>query len=62
MSMTRSSPAHLDLTRILYVKIEGHFMNCYGMGPYSKGFYLQRNPQGFKPNTNGLIRKTGFHF
>jgi len=42
--------------------LEGHFMNGYGFGPYPDGFYSQDNPQGFAPNTNALVVKTGFNF
>ena len=54
--------ARVDLNRFLYVKLEGHFMDGYGIGPYPDGFYPQQNPRGFKPNTNALVVKTGFHF
>lgn len=54
--------ARVDLNRFVYVKVEGHFMDGYGIGPYPNGFYPQVNPTGFKPNTNALILKTGFHF
>lgn len=54
--------ARLDINRFTYVKVEGHFMDGYGVGPYPNGFYPQQNPQGFKPNTNALVIKTGFHF
>lgn len=52
----------VDLNRFVYVKIEGHFMDGYGIGPYPDGFYPQQNPAGFKPTTNALVLKTGFHF
>jgi hypothetical protein len=54
--------ARFDLNRFLYAKVEGHFMEGYGFGPYPDGFYPQQNAQGFKPNTNALVVKTGFHF
>jgi hypothetical protein len=54
--------ARVDLNRFLYVKVEGHFMDGYGIGPYPDGFYPQQNPTGFKPTTNALVAKTGFHF
>jgi hypothetical protein len=44
------------------VKLEGHFINGYGVGTYPDGFYPQQNPQGFRTNTNALVIKTGFHF
>ncbi len=53
--------ARIDLTRFWYLKVEGHFMNGYG-NTYPDGFYPQVNPQGFKPNTNALIVKTGVNF
>ncbi|HKN71744.1 MAG TPA: hypothetical protein VJX30_11975 [Terriglobales bacterium] len=52
----------VDLNRFWDVKLEGHFMNGYGFGPYPDGFYSQDNPQGFAPNTNALVVKTGFNF
>jgi|SRR5579859_2317380 len=51
-----------DLNRFVYLKIEGHFMDGYGLGPYPDGFYPQQNPAGFKSKTNALVLKTGFHF
>jgi hypothetical protein len=54
--------ARLDLKRFWNVKIEGHFMDGYGSGPYPNGFYTQVNPQGFKPDTNALVIKTGINF
>jgi hypothetical protein len=52
----------VDLNRFWNLKIEGHFMNGYGSGPYPNGFYTQVNPQGFNPNTNALVMKTGINF
>ena len=52
----------VDLNRFWYVKVEGHFMNGYGSGPYPNGFYTQVNPGGLKPNTNALVVKTGINF
>ena len=54
--------ARVDLKQFWNVKVEGHFMNGYGSGPYPDGFYPQVNPQGFKPNTNALVVKTGINF
>jgi hypothetical protein len=54
--------ARVDLNRLWNVKVEGHFMNGYGSGPYPNGFYTQVNPQGFEPNTNALVVKTGINF
>jgi hypothetical protein len=52
----------VDLNKFWSVKIDGHFMNGYGSGPYPNGFYTQVNPQGFKPDTNALVIKTGINF
>ncbi len=52
----------VNINRFCYLKIEGHFMNGYGLSAYPDGFYLQQNPSGFKPDTNALVVKTGFHF
>jgi hypothetical protein len=54
--------ARLDLTSHWDLKIEGHFMNGYGTTDAFRGFYLQDNPQGFKPDTNLLIIRTGVEF
>jgi hypothetical protein len=54
--------ARVDLNRFTYVKVEGHFIDGYGLGAYPDGFYPQQNPQGFRTNTNALVIKTGFHF
>jgi hypothetical protein len=52
----------IDLNRFWNVKLEAHFMDGYGMGPYPNGFYPGDNPTGFKPNTNALVVRTGFNF
>ena len=54
--------ARVDLKKFWNVKVEGHFMNGYGASTYPDGFYPEMNPQGFKPNTNALVVKTGFNF
>jgi hypothetical protein len=52
----------VDLNRFWNVKVEGHFMNGYGSGPYPNGFYTQVNASGFAPNTNALVLKTSLNF
>ena len=52
----------VDLNKFWNVKMEGHFMNGYGSGPYPNGFYTQVNPSGFAPNTNALVLKTSLNF
>ena len=47
--------ARIDLNRFWNVKLEGHFMDGYGDGPYPDGLYPGDNPAGFKPNTNALV-------
>jgi hypothetical protein len=54
--------ARIDLNRYWDVKIEGHFINGYGNAPYPEGFYPQVNPNGFKPDTNALVIRTGVNF
>jgi hypothetical protein len=54
--------ARVDLNRFWNVKVEGHSMNGYGAGPFPDGFYPRANPQGFKPNTNAVVVKTGMSF
>jgi hypothetical protein len=52
----------VDLKNFWNVKVEGHFLNGYGSSTYPDGFYPQQNPQGFTPNTNALVVKTGVNF
>lgn len=53
----------VDLNRFWNLKIEGHFMDGYGYGAYPDGFYASlANQNSFKPQTNALVLKTGFHF
>jgi hypothetical protein len=52
----------VDLNRFWNVKVEGHFMDGFGFGAYSNGYYPQVNPGGFAANTNALVMKTGFNF
>ena len=52
-----------DLNRFVNVKVEGHFMDGYGMpDDYPNGFYSVDNPQGLKPKTTALVIKTSFKF
>ena len=52
----------IDLCRFWDLKIEGHFMDGYNNNQYPAGFYIPDNPQGFKPQTNLLIIRTGWNF
>ncbi len=53
----------VDLNRLMNVKVEGHFLDGYGVpGYYPDGFYNVDNPQGLKPNTNALVLKTSLNF
>jgi hypothetical protein len=54
--------ARFDVNRFVYVKLEGHFMDGYGIGPYPNGFYPRVNPDDLQNNTNALVVKMGFHF
>jgi len=54
--------ARLNINRFWNVKVEGHFMNGYGVSTYPDGFYPQLNPQGFQNTTDALVIKTSFHF
>jgi hypothetical protein len=54
--------ARFDLTNQWNVKVEGHFMDGYGMDLYPSGFYAPDNPGGLKPKTNLLIVRTGWYF
>jgi hypothetical protein len=52
-----------DLNRFTNIKIEGHFMDGYGVsGGYPDGFYTSDNPLGLKPATNAFVLKVGFNF
>lgn len=52
-----------DLNRFFNLKLEGHFMDGYGVpNQYPSGFYDQVNPNGLRPSTNALVVKTGFNF
>jgi hypothetical protein len=52
-----------DLNRFLNIKVEGHFMDGYGVpADYPAGFYTVDNPQGLVPTTNAFVLKTGFDF
>jgi hypothetical protein len=52
-----------DPNRFTNIKVEGHFMDGYGLpDQYPNGFYMANNPQGLKPNTNALVVKAGFNF
>jgi hypothetical protein len=52
-----------DVNRHVNVKVEGHFMDGYGLARiYPNGFYRKDNPQGLKDNTNALIIKTSVAF
>ena len=54
--------ARVDLNRFWNAKVEGHFMDGYGVSTFPNGFYPQENPAGFKPNTNVLVLKTSVSF
>jgi hypothetical protein len=54
--------ARVDLNRFWNLTVEGHFMDGYASGSYPEGFYPQVNPQGFQPNTDALVVKTGINF
>ncbi|MGB6946214.1 MAG: hypothetical protein WBE37_27700 [Bryobacteraceae bacterium] len=54
--------ARFDLTSNWDLKVEEHFMRGYG-GTYSAhGFYTTQNPEGYKPNTDLLVVRTGWNF
>jgi len=51
----------VDINRFWNVKVEGHFIDGYGFGPYPNGFYPQQNPT-FASDTKAMVLKTGFNF
>jgi len=54
--------ARFDLNKHINIKVEGHFMDGYGLPQmYPAGFYLADNP-AFKPHTNALVVRTGLSF
>lgn len=54
--------ARVDLNQFWNVKVEGHFMDGYGVSTFPNGFYPQVNTLGFKPSTNALVLKTSVNF
>ena len=52
----------IDLTKFWNVKLEGHFIDGYGSGLSTDGFYPQVNPGGFKHTTNALVIRTSVYF
>jgi hypothetical protein len=54
--------SRVDLNQFWNVKVEGHFMDGYGVSTFPNGFYPQVNLLGFKPNTNALVLKTSVNF
>lgn len=52
----------IDFNKFWNLKLEGHFMNGYGVSTYPDGFYPQVNPQGFRPNTQALVLQTSVNF
>jgi len=54
--------ARYDVNSHWDVKAEGHFMDGYGDGRQTQGFYKQWNPQGLKPTTNLLMLRATFKF
>jgi len=51
----------VDINRFLNFKLEGHFLDGYGFGPYPNGFYPQQNPV-FAPSTKALVLLSSFNF
>jgi len=51
-----------DVTSFWDIKLEGHFINGHASEPSVHGFYALNNPQGFVPDTNILVIRTGFEF
>jgi len=55
--------ARFDLNRFTNLKVEGHFMDGYGIpGQYPSGFYTADNAQGLQPTTNALVIRAGMNF
>ena len=54
--------ARFDLTSHWDLKVEEHFIRGYGGAYAAEGFYTTQNPNGFKPNTNLLLVRTGWNF
>lgn len=53
--------ARIDLKSYLDLKLEGHFMDGYGVSSSDRGFYAADNPNGKQPTTNLLVVRCGFH-
>jgi hypothetical protein len=57
-----TATVRFDLMSHWDLKIEEHFIRGYG-GTYSAhGFYTTQNPNGYKPNTDLLVVRTGWSF
>lgn len=55
--------ARFDLNRFTNLKVEGHFIDGYGIpSQYPSGFYTADNPRGLQPTTNAVLVRTGMNF
>ena len=57
-----AATVRFDLTSHWDLKIEEHFIRGYGNAYSAHGFYTTQNPEGFKPNTDMLVVRTGLSF
>jgi hypothetical protein len=54
--------ARVDLRRYLDFKVEGHFMDgAMVSNGLDRGFYLEQNPNGLKPNMKMLVIRLEYH-
>ncbi len=52
----------IDITPYWSTKIEGHFIDGYGLTFLAHGFYIRGNPGGLNPKMKLLVVRTGFNF
>ena len=57
-----TATVRFDLMSHWDLKIEEHFIRGYGTTYSAHGFYSTQNPEGFKPNTDLLVVRTGWSF
>jgi hypothetical protein len=57
-----AATVRFDLMSHWDLKIEEHFIRGYGNSYSAHGFYATQNPEGYKPNTDLLVVRTGWSF
>ena len=57
-----TATVRFDLASHWDLKVEEHFIRGYGNAYSAHGFYTTQNPDGFKPDTDLLVVRTGWNF